>query len=257
MNRQTANSPCLRLWWLVIAATLLACAWPARAQTQSAPDAGQTADQRLERPWQQRDNVVQLQADAQREVPNDTLTAQLYVEAADAVAAQVANTLNRTINEALKIAADSKTVRVRSGNSQTYPVNDRNQKLTGWRGRAELRLDTRDFQAGAALIGRLQSTLQLSGMSFSVSAEARRAAENELITEAVAAFRIRADIVRQALGGRGYRVRNMAISSGGFTPPRPIMARAMSGSAQEVVAPQLEAGLSQVTVSVSGAIAVD
>ena len=206
---------------------------------------------------QQRDNIVELQAEAQREVPNDTLTAQLYVEATDAVAAQVSNTLNRTINEALKIAADSKTVRVRSGNSQTYPVNDRTQKLTGWRGRSEIRLETRDFQAGAALIGKLQSTLQLSGMSFSVSAEARRAAENELITEAVAAFRARADIVRQALGGSSYRVRNMSISSGGFVPPRPVFARAMSAAAAEVAAPQLEGGLSQVTVSVSGAIAVE
>jgi predicted secreted protein len=206
---------------------------------------------------QQRDNIVELQAEAQREVPNDTLTAQLYVEATDAVAAQVSNTLNRTINEALKIAVDSKTVRVRSGNSQTYPVNDRNQKLTGWRGRSELRLETRDFQAGAALIGKLQSTLQLSGMSFSVSAEARRAAENELITEAVAAFRARADIVRQALGGSSYRVRNMSISSGGFVPPRPVLMRAMSAASAEVAAPQLEGGLSQVTVSVSGAIAVE
>lgn len=204
------------------------------------------------------DNIVELQAEAQREVANDTLSAQLYVEASDAAAAQVSNTLNRTINEALKIAADSKTVRVRSGNSQTYPVNDRNQKLTGWRGRAEIRLETRDFQAGAALIGKLQSTLQLSGMSFSVSPEARRAAENELITEAVAAFRARADIVRLALGGAGYRVRSMSISSGGFVPPRPVLMRAMSASAApEVAVPQLEGGLSQVTVSVSGAIAVE
>lgn len=227
----------------------------AQAQAQAPND----ATKRGTPAWrQQPGNLVELQAEAQREVPNDTLSAQLYVEATDAAAAQVSNILNRTINEALKIAADSKTVRVRSGNSQTYPVNDRNQKLTGWRGRAEIRLETRDFQAGAALIGKLQSTLQLSGMSFSVSPEARRAAENELITEAVAAFRARADIVRQALGGSSYRVRNMSISSGGFVSPRPILMRAMSAAAApEVVAPQLEGGLSQVTVSVSGAIAVE
>lgn len=239
----------------IVLLSMAAAQAQAQTSTQAPGDAGKRGASVMH---QQRDNIVELQAEAQREVANDTLSAQLYVEATDAVAAQVSNTLNRTINDALKIAADSKTVRVRSGNSQTYPVNDRNQKLTGWRGRAEIRLETRDFQAGAALIGKLQSTLQLSGMSFSVSPEARRAAENELITEAVAAFRVRADIVRHALGGAGYRVRNLSISSGGVVPPRPVLMRAMSAAAApEVMAPQLEGGLSQVTVSVSGAIAVE
>jgi predicted secreted protein len=202
-------------------------------------------------------NVVELQAEAQRDVPNDTLTAQFYVEASDPEARQVADTLNRTLNQAMAVAKGSPGVQARSGNSQTYPVYDRSQHLTGWRGRAELRVDTRDFQAGAALIARLQSMLQLSSMSFSVSAEARRAAENELIPEAIAAFRTRADIVRRALDGRGYRIRHLAINSGGAPAPRPIMLRAMAAASSEVAAPQLEGGLAQVSVSVSGAVEVE
>ena len=101
-------------------------------------------------------NTIELQAEAQREVTNDLLNASLYVEVTDANAAQLANTLNRASNEALKIAANFKSVRVRSGGNNTYPVYDRNQKLTGWRGRAEIRLDSRDFQAAAGLVARLQ-----------------------------------------------------------------------------------------------------
>jgi len=206
----------------------------------------------------ERYNTVELQADALREVANDTLTATLYVEATDASAAQVASTLNRTLNEALRLAGDVKAVRARSGNNQTYPVYDRAQKLTGWRGRAEIRLESRDFQAMAALIGRLQSSLQLGSMQFSVSAEARKAAENELVTEAIAAFRARADIVRQALSGKSYRLRRLAINTGGFVPPRPIMARALASSqAAEVVAPQFEGGMSQVTVTASGTVEIE
>jgi len=201
--------------------------------------------------------VVELQAEAQREIPNDTLTAVFYVEASEPQAAQVADTLNRTLNQALAAAKDIKAVKARSGNSQTYPVYDRSQRLTGWRGRAEMRVDTRDFAAGSALIAKLQSLLQLSSMSFSVSPEARRAAENELIPEAVAAFRARADIVKQALAARDYRIRRMAVSSGGAPAPRPMMMRATAGASADVAAPQLEGGLSQVSVSVSGAIEVD
>lgn len=203
-------------------------------------------------------NTVELQAEAQREVANDTLTATLYVEATDASAAQVAGTLNRTLNDALRLAAEAKAVRARSGNNQTYPVYDRAQRLTGWRGRAEIRLESRDFQAMAALIGRLQSMLQLGAMQFSISAEARKAVENELVTEAIAAFRARADIVRQALGGKSYRLRRLAINTGGFVPPRPILARALaSAQVAEVATPQFEGGMSQVTVTASGTVEIE
>ncbi|HXC40981.1 MAG TPA: SIMPL domain-containing protein [Burkholderiales bacterium] len=202
-------------------------------------------------------SVIEFQAEAQREIPNDTLTAVFYVEASEAQAAQVADALNRTLNQALTAAKEVKAVRTRSGNSQTYPVYDRSQRLTGWRGRAEMRVDTRDFAAGSALIAKLQSLLQLSSMSFSVSPEARRAAENELIPEAVAAFRARADIVKQALAARDYRIRRMTVSSGGAPAPRPMVMRATAAAAADVAAPQLEGGLSQVSVSVSGAIEVD
>ena len=150
----------------------------------------------------ERYNTVELQAEAQREVANDTLTATLYAEASDASAAQVATALNRALNEALRLAGEVKAVRARSGNNQTYPVYDRAQKLTGWRGRAEIRIESRDFQAAAALVGRLQASLQLASMQFSISTEARKAVENELVTEAIGAFRARADIVRQALAGK-------------------------------------------------------
>lgn len=227
---------------------LLACsvlALPAAAQPvpQGAPE---------------RYNTIELQAEAQREVANDTLSATLYVEADGAGAAEVANTLNRTINDALKQSAEVKAVRARSGNSQTWPIYNKAQQLSGWRGRAEIRLESRDFAAAAALVGRLQSTLQLASLQFSVSPEARKLAENELITEAVVAFRARADVVRQALAGKGYKLRRLAINTGGFVPPRPLMARALaSAQAAEVAAPQFEGGMSQVTVTASGAVEIE
>ncbi len=208
-------------------------------------------------PAQERYNTVELQAEAQREVANDTLTATLYAEASDASAAQVATALNRALNEALRLAGEVKAVRARSGNNQTYPVYDRAQKLTGWRGRAEIRLESRDFQAAAALVGRLQSTLQLASMQFSISTEARKAVENELVTEAIGAFRARADIVRQALAGKSYRLKRLAINTGGFVAPRPIMARALASASAEVVAPQFEGGMSQVTVTASGTVEIE
>lgn len=203
-------------------------------------------------------NQVELQAEASREVQNDLMTANLYAEASDPSAAKVADQLNRVTAEALKTAGVEKAVKARSGYSQTYPVNDRNGKVTGWRGRSEIRLESKDTRAMAALIGRLQSSMQLSGVSFSVSPELRRQVENELINEAVAAFKSRADIAAKAIGGRTFKIRRIGLNAGGGGPvPRPMLARGMAAQSAEVSTPVFEAGTSVVNVVAAGTVEVE
>ena len=223
---------------------LLLCASPLAAVGASAAE-----------PPTPRYNTVSLQAEAQREVPNDLLTATLHVEVNDASAAGAADAVNRRLNDALSIAREHKVVRARSGNNQTFPVYTRGNQLQGWRGRGEIRLESRDFEAAAALIGKLQANMQLAGMQFAVSPEARRVAENELIAEAIAAFKARAEIVKAALGGRGYKLQQLAVSSG-RNAPRPLYATARTTAAQEVAAPQIEAGISTITVNANGSIEI-
>ena len=205
---------------------------------------------------QPRYNTVELQADAQREVQNDLLNATLFVELNDASPAALADAVNKTVNEALRMAKEYRNVRVRSGNNQTYPVYARANVLQGWRARAEIRIESRDFGAASALIGKLQANLQLGNLTFSVSPEARRATENELITEAIAAFKARAEIVKAALAGRGYKLQRINVASGYNTPQPRFAQTRMAASAAEVAAPNLEAGVSVVTVTANGAIEV-
>lgn len=201
-------------------------------------------------------NVVELQAEAQREIQNDLINAVLYVELNDPSPAALANAINKSVNEALRIAKDVKGVRVRSGNNQTYPVYVKNNVQQGWRGRAEIRIESKDFEAASGLIGKLQSGMQLGNISFSVSPEARRVVENELITEVIGAFKARAEIVRAALAGRSYKLQRLNVANG-YNAPQPRMAMArMAASGQEVAAPNLEAGVSVVTVTASGAIEI-
>ena len=202
-------------------------------------------------------NVVSLQASAQREIPNDLANPTLAVEVNDATPAKVADAVNRSLNDALRVAKQFPSVRASSGNSGSFPIYTRDNQLQGWRGRGELRLESEDFAALPELIGRLQGSLQLGSLQFSVSPQARRAAENALISEAIAAFKARADIIRTALGGRGYKLQSLDVSSGHRPPPVPrvAMAQTMASSAP-VAPPELEAGLSTITVSASGTIEV-
>ena len=199
-------------------------------------------------------NVVDLQAEAQREIQNDLMTASLYVEQSGENPARVSNSVNKIVNEALRVAGDVKNVKASTEGYQTYPVYDKNKRLEAWRVRSEIRIESKDFSAASNLIGKLQSTMHLSSLGFTVSPEARRQAENELIARAISNFRERADIVKHSLNGRGYKLRKMSINTGGFHP-RPVLARGMA--AQEVAAPNVEGSTSQVTVNISGSIEVD
>jgi predicted secreted protein len=124
-------------------------------------------------------------------------------------------------------------------------------RIESWRVSQQLRLESADFSAMAQLLGKLQGELVVQGLSIGLSPEARRAAEDALIAEAVAAFHARAEIARRALKVQGYRLRNLDIgTSGGIVRPLAQMARASSAAAPV----ELEAGVSLVTVSVSGTI---
>jgi predicted secreted protein len=197
-------------------------------------------------------NLVNLNAQAEREIPNDLLTAMLSAEAEGTDPAQLADGVNRTMQHALATALAYKSVKTQSAGYQTIPVYDKN-RVARWRVRQELRLESADFAAATELVGKLQASLMVTGLTQSVSGETRRKAENALIAEAIAAFDERARVVRDAMKAKGYRVRDLQVAPGG-APPRPMMEMARQRVSDSVVQPALEPGSSRILITVSGTI---
>jgi predicted secreted protein len=197
-------------------------------------------------------NVIELQAEASQDVVNDLFQAVLYVETNDQDAARLATTLNTALNDALATAKGSSSVQTRSGGYQTFPIYDRNQRLSSWRGRAELRLESRDFVAASRLVAQLQARFEVASMTFTVSSSARATAMDALTAEALAAFRGRSEIIRKALGAQGYRLRQVSLNASGPGPqPRPFQ---VARAATAVPAPDLEGGTTRLVVAANGAI---
>jgi predicted secreted protein len=140
-------------------------------------------------------------------------------------------------------------VKPHSAGYQTQPLY-REGRIDGWRVSQELRVESTDFGETARLLGRLQQTLLLRGLSIGLSREARRAAEDALIAEAIAAFNARAALVRDAMKASGFSIRQIDLATGGEGPPRPVAFAAARGVAQ----PAVEPGSSQVVVTASGSI---
>ncbi|MCF5354462.1 DUF541 domain-containing protein, partial [Pseudomonas syringae] len=171
-------------------------------------------------------------------------------------AAQITETLNKALGQARQV----KDVKIRQGSRNSYPVyDDKGQKITGWRERAELRLESADFAVLSKLTGELLTDLKMGGMDFSISPSTRKTSEDALLKDAVTAFKARAQLVTEALGGTGYKLVNLNLNTSGYPQPylrAPVMMMAKSSRADSAPTPDVEAGTSQVSVAADGVIEV-
>jgi predicted secreted protein len=204
-------------------------------------------------------NQVALRAEVNQEIAHDLMQVTLYSEAQNSDPAALAAKISKTLNASLAQARKVKGVSVASGSRNSYPVyDDKGQKITAWRERAELRLESADFSALSKLTGEMLQTLKMGGMNFSIADDTRKTHEDALLKDAVAAFKARAQLATEALGGSGYKLVSLNLNSGGFQRPMPMRMEAMKGAAMmdASVTPEIEAGTSQVSISADGMIEV-
>ncbi len=198
-------------------------------------------------------NQINFQVERARPIDNDRMQAVLSLTAEDDSAAQLAERINRAMGMALTSAKAHAKLDVRSGNYQTYPVYNKD-KIRRWRATQELILEGTDFADLSQLLGQLQENLQLSSINFSVSAARRHAVEDELISQALEAFKQRAELVRKQFVTKSYRIVNISINTSGSTPPMLMRAASMEQMTKSAAPLAVEAGTSTVTVNVSGVI---
>jgi predicted secreted protein len=201
-------------------------------------------------------NVITLDASATAEVPADTLTVTLFTEETGPDPAALASRANMRLEQALATAKSEPGVEARSGSYQTTPVYDRAGQITGWRVRAEIVLEGREFKSVSALAGRLQPAMKLAGMNFSLSRTAREMTESTLQTEALRRFQARADAIAKTLGFPGYSLGQVHVRTDG-PMVQPVAFRSMAVAQMADGAappPPMEGGKSAVTVVVSGSV---
>lgn len=201
-------------------------------------------------------NQVSLRAEVSHEIAHDLMQVTLYSEAQDADPAALGAQITRNLNKALEQARKAEGVKVALGSRNSYPLYDeKRQKITGWRERGEVRLESADFAALSKLSGEMLQNMSMGNMSFSIADKTRKAEEDKLIKEAVDAFKARAQLATEALGGSGYKLVSLNLNTSGFQPP--MMMRAKGAMMMDSApTPEIKGGSSQVTVNADGAIEV-
>ncbi|MDR5877248.1 SIMPL domain-containing protein [Caballeronia sp. LZ032] len=205
---------------------------------------------------QQPAGVLSLSAQSSAQVAQDVVTITLFYEQEAADPSSLTNTLNQRAESALREARGVDGVTARSGSFTVYPSTDRDGKISAWRGRTEVVLESHDFAAASKLAGRMSASMQVGSVAFSLSPEAQRAAEQKLVTQAIDSFRKQAQTAAQSFGYSNYSIREVNIGHSGVQP-RPVMmmqSRAMSADAKMAAPIAMEAGTTTVTVDVNGSV---
>jgi predicted secreted protein len=196
---------------------------------------------------------IDLSAQASTQVDNDTLIAVLYAQQEGDDLNALTDSVNRAINQAVLQAKSAEGVTVQTLGYQTSPIYQQ-QRLSGWRVRQSIRLESRHSGHLSQLLSRLQSTLALDSLSYTVSTEQRQSVEDQLIGQAIDAFQHRARLVAERLGHKRYRLLEMSIDTGGQMPQPQRMRANMMALDNPVAAPSLEAGTQTLRVEVRGRI---
>lgn len=226
----------------LMAGLMLMCCQPLLAQSSDAPLY----------------DVYSLSGEASMEIANDLMIATLQVQQEDADPASLAEKINSTMSWALETLQEFDSLKVSTRDYQTYPRYDTSQvrRLIGWRATQSLQIESSDFGAAGKAIQALQERLQVKGIRHLAQEDTRKAVVDQLIGEALDAFKARAELVRDNMGSSGYDVLDVNIQTGESNSPiyapRAEMADMMRSSV--ATEPALEAGTSRVNVQVFGRV---
>jgi predicted secreted protein len=197
---------------------------------------------------------VHLSASAQAQVENDTVVATLYAQEEGRDSVQLANLVNERIDSAIKRIKQYDAIKVQTSGYSTTPVYH-NNKMTGWRVRQSIRLESQDMALVSEVLGQLQQTLALQGMHFNVSPELKNTTDDMLIEQALQVFEQRAQKVTRQLGRKNYKIVDINISTAADHYPR--RNYEVAAMATKAAAPAIEGGEQTLRVTVSGKIEME
>jgi predicted secreted protein len=202
--------------------------------------------------------VLTLTASATVEVPRDLLSITFSASRdgvdATAVQAGLRQALDAALAEA-RGAAKPGQVDVQAGNFSIYPRHDVKGTITGWLGSAEMTVEGRDMTAIAQLATSIKS-MTIARVAYALSRQAREKVEGEVVAQAIARYRAKAQATSKEFGFKGYAIREVNVAT---DEPPPHMPMAMMRQRVDMAADALpvEPGRGTVTATVSGSVQME
>ncbi len=202
-------------------------------------------------------DLLNLSATVSKKVENNQIDATLSKVVQHKNTTDIANQLNQTINQALVIAKKYPQVKVTTGYQTTYPRYDKNQKIIGWTGKASLNLNSTDTVATSKLIAELQDSMKIDDLNFSLSDEARKQIEEQLLVDVSKSFQSQAKNLLPVWQAKNYRLVNVSFRRQSDNYAMPMYAARsieVAAEASSVTEQNFQVGTSTISVTADGTI---
>lgn len=204
--------------------------------------------------------MAHLQASANAQVLQDEVRLVFAHEAQGKTAAEVNRALTQALEQARAAVTIPAGVSLSSGSFRTFQAFNKEGRPDGWRGRAELMLQSTDLAATEKVAGLMGTHLALASVNFSLSPDKRRQTEQALIKEVAQAFRDKASAAASAFGFERYKIVSLDFGGQGSAGNAPMLMRSAPSAASAQSDPivfSLDPGLVQVSIAVSGKVRFD
>lgn len=212
-------------------------------------------------------NLVNLSTRADQVLSNDTMMVRLFAEHDSKTSQEAFDQTTKAMERLFELQrteagkAKLKGIKISSGGRSTTPIYAKEAPgvIVSWRDRAEIDLESQDFKALSSLVSELAADLQMESISFKVSDQALKAVEEKLTAQAILQFSQKAEVTTKLLRGSDYGLVNVSVGDvspayNGQYGVRPMMA--YSSKSRSAPEPQVAAGDSKLSVSVSGTIQI-
>jgi predicted secreted protein len=188
-------------------------------------------------------------------IANDEMLVTFVIERDGTDLAKINEQVLAGLNAALEEVKKSPKIRGRLESVYTNANFTPQGKPNGWRVRGEISMRSKDLPALANLTGQMAQKLQLSGIQFMLSDEARLAAEKQLLAEAARAFKTKAADATSAFGFTKHKMIELDLGNNTNMVVRPMSrARGKLDQSMSMSSAPTEGGDSEVMLSVSGTI---
>jgi len=205
---------------------------------------------------------VSLSAESEVQLPNDELVVRFTVETEgkDTSALRVeVNRISQDVHARLKAEEGLKWTTMGRSLEPIWEYDRLHSKniRTGWRMVQSTEVITQKLESVSGWLDAIEvAGAQIKDLTFRVSSETLRRAQNDLRMQAIAAFRAKATDFAKGLDAPDFRILELQTDSPPVYPMRAQVMRSMEADKATAAAPVLNSGESQVSVRISGTIEI-
>ncbi|MGR3806703.1 SIMPL domain-containing protein [Pasteurella testudinis] len=222
---------------------LLATALPAQADNS----------QHNSQPEQQ----ISFSVDVSRQVQQDTMRVILFAQESGKTLKAISPNVTKKLNAVVE-AAKKRNIQTGATNRKNYLNYDKQNKPSGWTDYAEITLESQDFTALSELIAAVDNQMAVQNLVFTLSDEQKQRLESEMTTEALQAFKQKAELISRNLQAESYRILNLNIGNSSdpadYQPIYYTRKSVFSSAASDESSMQVQSGQANLKIQVSATI---